>query len=305
MVASGMDGRPRGNKRPIRTTQLRRFGGAVTIETFRLYEHPVAHEVASGIIRRHSTNPRDVREVALAGRRLSHVHDVLDLGCGFGYMGEAIARRVAAGALVVGVDAFEANRVPYSRRIRATGRKVRFVRSRLNRHLDFADHSFDLVVASYSLYFFPTVIPDIARVLRPAGSLVAVTHSEESVRAMVRLAGFPSGGAPLVELVHRFSAETGEERLHPWFREVEREDYPNALRFGAGEIEELLLYLQYKFKSLTDWPESEPELSALSADEVRRGLLSAGHPVSLDKSDSVFWARRPVAAGAARSGGHG
>lgn len=264
------------------------------LETFRLYEHPVAHEIASGIIRRHSTNPDDVRDVALTGRELSGVHGVLDLGCGFGYMGEAVARRVSRDAVFVGVDAYESNRVPYTRRIRATGRTAHFVVARIGHHLDWPDGSFDLVVASYSLYFFPGVLSDIARVLRPGGSLVAITHSEASIRSMVRLAGVPEQGAALIDLVRGFSAESGETRLRTWFCGVERIDYPNELRFRADEIEELLSYLQYKFKTLSDWPESEPELSALAAEELRGRLLAAGLPVTLDKSDAVFWARGPV-----------
>jgi SAM-dependent methyltransferase len=271
--------------------------GDVMLQTFRLYEHPVAHEVASGIIRQHSTNPRDVREVALDARDLSGVHDVLDLGCGFGYMGEEIARHLAVGAVIVGVDAYEANRVPFTHRVRATGREAHFVSRRIDSALDWPDHSFDLVVASYSLYFFPQVIPDVARLLRRGGRLLAVTHSEESLRDMVRIVGLPERGSALLHLVRNFSAETGADALGIWFESVERIDYPNSLVFQPEELEDLLVYLQYKFKFLSDWPESEPELSALAAGEIRSRILAAGGPAVLDKSDAVFWAGSPRAEG--------
>ena len=263
------------------------------LHTFRLYQHPSAHEVVSGIIRRHSSNPRDVREVALEGRDLSGVRDILDLGCGFGFMAEEVARRVGDGALFTGVDALESNRLPFTRRVRAARREAHFVPVRLDGHLGWPAQSFDLVVASYSLYFFPRTVPEIARVLRPAGNFVCLTHSEASMRAMVRLAGVPEEDAPLLSLVRRFSAENGAEVLGRWFGDVTRCDYPNTLHFGLHDVEELLTYMQYKFASMRDWPESEPELSALAAEELRRRILADGGLVALDKTDAVFWAAAP------------
>lgn len=265
----------------------------MTLHTFRLYEHPSAHEVVSGIIRRHSSNPRDVREVALDGRDLSGVQDVLDLGCGFGFMAEKLAGRVAAAARFIGVDALESNRLPFTRRVRAAQCDARFVPARLDGRLDWPDRSFDLVVASYSLYFFPRTVPEIARVLRPGGSFLGVTHSEASMQAMVRLAGVPEKESPLLMLVRGFSAENGAGVLGRWFDGVTRCDYPNTLCFHLDDVEDLLTYLQYKFASLRDWPESEPELSALAAEELRHRILADGGMVALDKTDAVFWAADP------------
>lgn len=268
-------------------------GGSVTLPTFRLYEHPSAHEVVSGIIRRHSSNPRDVREVALEGRDLSGVRDILDLGCGFGFMAEAVARRVDEGALFIGVDALESNRLPFTRRVRAAQCEAHFVPARLHGHLAWPAQSFDLVVASYSLYFFPGAVPEIARVLRPGGALLCVTHSEASMRAMVRLAGVQGEESPLLALVRGFSAENGAQVLGRWFGGVTRCDYRNVLLFRLDDVEDLLTYMQYKFASLRDWPESEPELSALAAEELRRRILTSGGLVALDKTDALFWATAP------------
>ena len=58
---------------------------------------------------------------------LSFAKHLLDLGCGFGFMGEALARRAAPNAQVVGVDAFRSNREPFLERVGATGRSPRFV----------------------------------------------------------------------------------------------------------------------------------------------------------------------------------
>lgn len=263
------------------------------LHTFRLYEHPSAHEVVSGIIRRHSSNPRDVREVALADRELAGVRDVLDLGCGFGFMAEEVARRVPAGAVFSGVDMLESNGPPFTRRVRAFHRRAHFVPAKLSRRLEWHTGSFDLVVAGYSLYFFPEIVPEIARVLRPDGRFMSVTHSEAGLRDMLRLAGVPAEESPLLALVQGFSAENGAEVLGRWFDDVTVRAYPNVLHFGPSDIEELLTYLRYKFASLREWPESEPELSELAAGELKGRILADGGVASLDKTDAVFWAACP------------
>ena len=99
--------------------------------------------------------------------------------------------------------------------------------------------------------------------------------------------------SPLLSLVRGFSAENGAEVLGRWFGDVTRCDYRNVLLFRLDDVEDLLTYLQYKFASLRDWPESEPELSALAAEELRRRILTNGGLVALDKTDAVFWATAP------------
>jgi hypothetical protein len=111
---------------------------------------------------------------------------------------------------------------------------------------------------------------------------------------MVRLAGVQGEESPLLALVRGFSAENGAEVLDRWFGDVTRCDYRNVLLFRLDDVEDLLTYLQYKFASLRDWPESEPELSALAAEELRRRLLTTGGLVALDKTDAVFWATGPL-----------
>lgn len=72
-----------------------------------------------------------------------------------------------------------------------------------------------------------------------------------------------------------------------------RGDYPNTLHFGLHDIEGLLTYLQYKFASMRDWPESEPELCSLAAGELQRRITADGGLIALDKTDAVFWAAAP------------
>lgn len=262
------------------------------------YGVPSTHEAASNLIRKHSTNPRDVRELALEHHDLSEVRAILDLGCGFGYMAEEVARRAHARAVVTGVDAHAANWRPFLRRVRSAGREARFRRMRIERALPFGAGEFDLVVCSYSLYFFVEVLPDIARVLAADGRLLAVTHSEASIRDMLALVGAEREHSALLDLVRRFSAESGSAVLARHFGTVERTEYPNALLFEEGGLDDLLAYLRFKFRFVTDWPESEPELHRLHERDFEERLACCG-AIVLRKDDVAFWAGRP------RGGGEG
>jgi len=251
------------------------------------FADPDRHASISGIIRRHSTNARDVREAVLEGLDLSLARRVLDLGCGFGFMTEVLARRVADDALIVGVDACAANERPYLQRLAATARSARFVRHRLEDRLDWPSHTFDLVVASYSLYFFPRVLPEAARVLHPEGLFLATTHTESSYRALLRAAGLEEAGTGLLRLIDAFSAETGPEQLSRWFERVERVDYRNSLVFERQQFDEFLSYLGFQL-SLIEEPCGDRRGAVEPLADTIRAALSDRPRVVVEKDDAAF-----------------
>ena len=256
------------------------------------YEHPTWHENASAIIKRHSTNQHDVRQEALAGLDLSEVRDVLELGCGFGFMAEEVARRVNAGARVVGVDACTANEDTFVARVAATGRQATFVNAVIDATLPFVSESFDLVVASYSLYFFPGILGEVCRVMRDGALLLAVTHSENCCHDLMAAAGF-GGESPLLRLVRRFSAENGMDKLSPWFADVDVVQYPNSLRFENGEVEDLLTYLRFKLPLAFSVSDSGPELPAF-VEPTLRAAMERQNVLIVHKDDAIFRCRRPT-----------
>jgi ubiquinone/menaquinone biosynthesis C-methylase UbiE len=258
------------------------------------YQHPSLHQNASDIIRRHSTNQNDVRQEALKGLDLSAVSDVLELGCGFGFMAEEVAGRVRPDARVVGVDACAANEGPFLERVTATGRRAEFVLTMIEDTLPFPAQSFDFVVASYSLYFFPQILADICRVMRDGALLLAVTHSEGCCRSLMAAAGF-GGDSPLTQLVRRFSGENGTAQLSPWFAEIESIRYPNDLRFQNGELEDLLTYIRFKLPLAVCGSDSssEPELPAFVEPNLRAHMDRAA-VITVEKDDAIFRCRRPL-----------
>ena len=198
------------------------------------FADPARHAAISDILRRASTNRADVREVVLQGLDVSSARNVLDLGCGFGFMMEAVARLLSPDAQITGIDLCPSNERPYLDLLKSSGRQGRFVGQRIDSKLDWPDDSFDLVVASYSLYFFPNILPEVARVLSQDGVLLAVTHTEESCRDLLRALGLLESDSRLLPVCHSFSAENAERVLGLWFDDIHRIDYRNSLSFRAA-----------------------------------------------------------------------
>jgi 2-polyprenyl-6-hydroxyphenyl methylase/3-demethylubiquinone-9 3-methyltransferase len=117
-----------------------------------------------------------------------HMHwadrDVLDLGCAGGFMAEALARR---GARVTGID-------PASEAIAAAQRHageaeldIRYDVG-VGEDLPYADASFDVVVCVDVLEHvadLPTVIGEVARVLRPGGTFLYDTINRNALSRLV------------------------------------------------------------------------------------------------------------------------
>jgi SAM-dependent methyltransferase len=250
------------------------------------------HEAVAAIVRRHSTNPADIRDIALDRLDPSSLHRVLELGCGFGFMSGQIAARIAADGEIIGVDAWPGNEEPFIQSVTRHGRRAAFQCLNIESTLHWPDDRFDLVVCCYCLYFFPEVLPEIARVLDPHGQFIAVTHSEHAVADQLADAGFRQAGDALLALAHRFSAENGQSILDRHFEWIERIDYPNALRFEAGDVEDLLTYLRFKAPLLARQGETGLRLPAELEAYIHDTLASTGEIV-IQKDDAVFRCRRP------------
>ncbi len=62
------------------------------------------HLKINNIIQNHSSNPQDIRAIALEGIDFSQAEKLLDLGCGFGFFSQALKGKIIPQARVTGID---------------------------------------------------------------------------------------------------------------------------------------------------------------------------------------------------------
>ena len=270
------------------------------------YEVIQEHRRAKSVILAHASNPRDIREVALEGLDLSGAHRVLDLGCGYGFFTEGLKGRLRADARILGIDLVERdNRAVFLETVTGMGYSGEFICAPAEIIQGMDGAAFDLIIASYSLYFFPHLIHEIARVLSPEGLFIAVTHSRHSLkevtslvpRCMEKAGVVPPPEITLIRLFGSFCLENGRELLAASFDAVERIVYPNELIFPLERVDECIDYLDTKRHLMfKDAMESHPmkidDMVTLFHDMVFEYARASGEIV-LSKDDAVFRCRRP------------
>jgi ubiquinone/menaquinone biosynthesis C-methylase UbiE len=266
------------------------------------------HQAANCIVYGHSVNRRDIRDFALQSVDFSRVHNILDLGCGFGFSTLGFHGKLRPNTHIVGLDFQETYQRPFLQACESVGAIGEFHASDVAELATYPPHSFDLVLSCYSLYFFPEAVANIARVLTDHGTLVAVTHSQETLAEVIRhlpptLASLNIRVPELLgiqKLLRAFSSENGEDLLRPGFGEVKRRVFSNRLRFGPGELRHLQVYLTLKKRLLLkEVYEASPDsvgaalnqiMAALAAEAAAKGV------VKFRKDDAVFICRGPRAA---------
>lgn len=135
--------------------------------------------------------------------------------------------------------------------------------------LPFAAGTADVILANHMLYHVPDkpqALAEIARVLRPGGTLLAATNSWQSMgemKALMREATRRLGielDDPYGTMARHFKLEDGAEILRPFFDTVERHDREAALVFR--EAQPIVDYLA----SSNDWFEEKAAGRATWAD---------------------------------------
>lgn len=125
---------------------------------------------------------RPFYERALGGIDVAGDLSVVDLGCGPGVLGLALARRLSPGSVVHGVDLSE-DMIRYAREQSGTVPiETHFSVGSMD-ELPFPDASVDLVVTSMAMHeaargVRPKAIAEVARVLKPGGRFLLVDWSK-------------------------------------------------------------------------------------------------------------------------------
>jgi ubiquinone/menaquinone biosynthesis C-methylase UbiE len=270
------------------------------------YERVSDHRLTKKIISNYSTNTSDVRELALSNLNLEHVREVLDLGCGYGLFEEKLKNKLPENAFITGVDLISSNEKAFLKTIEEAGYKGKFINSAAHIIKSFKSMTYDMVIASYSLYFFPELIEEIARVLRPSGVFITITHSKKSLKEVtgllpksMKIKGLkPPEELAINRLLSAFCVEDGHIKLKGHFNEVEVIHYSNSMLFKTEDISDCIEYLAKKrpllFKEVLD-------ASPVKAEEVESHFYSALQDMVqetgsllITKDDAIFRAFRPI-----------
>ena len=262
-----------------------------------------AHAESGRFIRDHSVNRQDIRDFAFHDVDLRDCRDILDLGCAYGFFTRGLAGRLHPRAVLQGVDLCRECGQYYIASCRESGYAATYCLSDQVFCERYPDDSFDLVLCTYALYFFPQAIPEIARILRPDGVFITVTHAVPHMRELidifkVLLAGrlrHPVQILPLEELFAAFSSANGRKLLSPWFRQISEKEYGNSLLIDKASLPELIRYLC--FKSVLFLPEEcgldERFIKSAVADYLH-DLLNRRPYLTIAKNDTIYICRQPV-----------
>ncbi len=237
------------------------------------------HRVIGELIKRHSENKRDIRQTAQAFVDWSKVRTILDCGCGYGWFEKGLQGPFDE---VVGIDCLEENRAAFLALAGSIAKNVAFKNLFLPASLDLPREKFDCIVSAYSLYFFPGMLGEIERLLRPEGTFLIVTHSESMLEEGEHFFDFKN----LKKIIRGFSSESGEDLLKQHFTRVSYTDYSNALVFGRNDGDDLSLYIDFKKEFISK--DVEP---GIVKDTMLRELRRR-EGLRFNKNDRIFVAQK-------------
>jgi SAM-dependent methyltransferase len=197
------------------------------------------------------------------------------------------------------------NGSPFCAVVAALGYRCSFIHGDASLIKRAASNSFDLIIASYSLYFFPRLIRDIARILHPDGIFMVITHSRHSLveilkfipRSLSKMGLAHSGKTSLARLFNVISMENGCERLAPYFSRIETIRYENRLMFSREDIKDCIDYIKKKdallFKDIEiKYPQEKEAIRSHFYNDLNQYMMKNGS-LSVTKDDAIFGASQP------------
>jgi SAM-dependent methyltransferase len=187
-----------------------------------------------------------VEDATVEGVGRLAVGRVLDVGCGTGDLTVRLQQRLAGAVIALDLSPRMA--------ALARARELHAVTAD-SESLPLREETFDCVVANRVLYHLPDLdkgLSEIRRVLRPGGTLLAVTYSIHHLDELWDVLG----GSPIGTT---FSAESGAPQLAQHFEHVERHDIVGAAHFAntdaiLGYLASYGEFAQFDSERLSDLP---------------------------------------------------
>jgi SAM-dependent methyltransferase len=266
-----------------------------------IFDDNKSHGDAAEMIRKRSSNRVPVQEAALEGFNYDKTLNVLDVGCGGGFFTPYLKGRLKAGSFLTGIDMFDVYRDDFMGMCKKCGFGARFFGEGVDVLQEMQDKSYDLVLSSYSLFYFPRIIAKISRLMHPAALFIIITHNEDHlceitgmVRELLASRGLPCPEwLPHTRLVKNFSGENGQEILGKWFGRIESIAYPNTLIFNASQVDEVQEYFRFKASFFLPEELSGDRIVMAGIEREIRRKLAAGSTLELTKNDTIFRVSEP------------
>ena len=260
------------------------------------------HETVAEIIYSHSTNKLDVREAALEGLQFESANLLVDLGCGFGFFTRALKGKLKTGARITGIDQCADYQSPYLESCKLAGVKGNFIASGINALKEIQTNSVDFIICSYAMYFFPEIIPEISRILKPEGTFVTITHSINHLNELFFCIKktfdeldiqYPEY-LPYELLIRNFSDENGLRLLSPYFDHIHEKEYRSSLVFNNGDDNSFRKYLQFKQPFYTpDTMKNDPTVFHKIITNLC-SKLNTEDAIKITKDDTIFVCTNPT-----------
>lgn len=268
----------------------------------KIFKDASTHAEVAKIMARHLSSKEDVRDVALAGIDLSEVKKILDLGCGFGFFTEALKNRVLPDSRITGIDCHPEYEWFFFQACEKINIKKEFSSNGCKSITHCDDRSFDLILCSYALYFFPEMISEISRILKKYGTFITITHAIPHLHQVTHLARefllkngiTPDKETPYESLISKFSDMNGAGLLSPYFGRITRKRYENSLIFRQGDFEDFAGY--FNFKRSFFIPQSQDPNETLHKrmlDSVK-GYLEENNDLIITKNDMIYICSEPL-----------
>jgi SAM-dependent methyltransferase len=260
------------------------------------------HRATAKIIRKFSSNKSDIREIALSKISFEGKRRILDLGCGFGFFTEALQNKIQPGTLVTGIDCFDEYREPFLEVCKNIGAAGEFVNAKADIISTFEPESFDLILCSYSIYFFPEVLPLLRSAIKPSGSVILIVHSSIHLKELSQLvlkfineSGYKiKNELPYNSLISNLNAENGTALLGAFFSKTIKIDFFNKLVFPQAPTKVLIDYFRFKrsFFIPQDLTGKYSLVRFIETQLAKKCQQDKGFKVN--KNDAVFICENPV-----------
>ena len=175
--------------------------------------------------------------------------EILELGCGPGYLWSQCVNRIPPGWRITLSDLSPGMVDAAWRNLVVIGRPFKFEQIDAQ-SIPYPDESFDAVIANHMLYHVPDrskAIAEIRRVLKPGGHLIATTVGQNHLYEMGEWLRCAHLEKSFQEFTRSFTLENGMEQLKPFFAEVKMTRYEDNLQ--VTEVEPILAYIRSSIRA--------------------------------------------------------